>query len=188
MLSDKTKSFLRVILNLKPSFRFLITYIVIWFVWHNEFIISLVMTSGGLNVRLQTAFESVSSNQYLVVLFLTIMLTLIIYGFDYLTQVLADDDNSGEFTLLQNGNSAKDENEVNIKQLMTTLESVQLKLAESLEREKQYKQEKTASMSNMIQLQNQLDELTADNIILNEENNKLKLKTSNKADAVLCQS
>ena len=186
MLSDKTKSLLRIILNLKPSFRFIMSYIVIWFLWHNEFIISLVMTDGGLDVRLQTAFESVSSNQYIFVLFLTIMLTLIIYGFDYLTQVLADDDNSHEFRLLQNGNSAKNENEMDIKQLIATLESVQLKLTESLEREKQYKQDKTASMSNMIQLQNQLDELTADNIILNEENNKLK--TSNKVDAVLCQS
>jgi len=186
MLSDKTKSLLRIILNLKPSFRFLMSYIAIWFLWHNEFIISLVMTDGGLDVRLQTAFESVSSNQYIFVLFLTIMLTLIIYGFDFLTQVLADDDNSDEFTLLQNGNSAKNENEMDIKQLMATLESVQLKLTESLEREKQYKQDKTTSMSNMIQLQNQLDELTADNIILNEEINKLK--TSDKAGAVLCQS
>ncbi|MBU2924352.1 hypothetical protein Q4530_00500 [Colwellia sp. 1_MG-2023] len=186
MLSDKTKLFLRIILNLKPSFHFLMSYIVIWFVWHNEFISSLVMTNGGLYVRLQSALDSVSANQYIVVLFLTIMLTLIIYRFDYLTQILADDDNSEEFTLLQNSNSAKHDNDVNIKKLMVTLESAQLKLSESLEREKQYKQEKIATTSKVIQLQSQLEELMADNIILNEENNKLK--ASNKVDAVLYQS
>jgi hypothetical protein len=156
------------------------SYVVIWFIWHNEFLLTLVMTSGDLLLRLQTAIESVSSNQYLMVLFITIILTLIRYGFDNLTQILADDDNSDEFSLLQNGNGAKTESEMDIKQLLATLDIAQTKLADSLAREKQVKKDKTETINTIFQLQAKLDELTADIVILNKENHELKDSLSNK--------
>ena len=188
MLSNKTKSLLKIILNIKPSLRFLMSYIVIWLVWHNELILSFLMADGDFFFRSQSAVNAVTSNQYLVVLLLTIVLTLIRYGFDSLAQVLADDDNHEEFTLLQNGKSAKTENETDIKQLLATLDGVQVKLADALAREKQAKKEKTETIGNIFQLQTKLDELSADIIILTKENDKLKAAMNNKENDVLCQS
>ncbi len=53
MLTNRTKSFLTIILNLKPSPHFFISYIVIWFVWHNDFILALVTTNVDFGIRLQ---------------------------------------------------------------------------------------------------------------------------------------
>ena len=174
MLSDKAKSYLAIVANLKPTPSFFAMYIFVWLVWHSEFALALATTSGDFSKRIAVAINAVAENQYILVLVFTVFVVLLRYGFDQLSHMSNEQPDENGVELLKNSKTAATENEMDIKQLMTTLEKAQEKLVVSREKEKKVSREKNEIVGKMLRLQAELDESLADNCILNNTIDKLQ--------------
>jgi hypothetical protein len=174
MLTKKSKFYLSLIAKLKPSPKFFFIYSSLWFLWHNEFMITLISTQADPASKIQAAIAAVPDNQYMLVLFFTIAAVLLLNGFDYLGKLSSDEEDTSIVELLKNSNTAEDEEENDIKYVVSALAATKKKLAYAIDREHKMAQEKTVLVSKLLTIQNQLDEITADNMILQSDIAKLK--------------
>ena len=188
MLSNKSKFYLTLISKLKPSPSFFFIYTSLWFLWHNDFIITLISTQTDVSSKIQAAMAAVPNNQYMVILLLTVVVVLALNGFDYLKEITNDDEDTSMVELLKNSNTSATENENDIKHVVATLERTKKKLSETVDRENKLKQEKKDLASKMLKIQCQLDEILADNMILKADMAKLEVQKNNKDEIILSHS
>jgi hypothetical protein len=173
MLSNKSKFYLTLVSKLKPSPGFFFIYMIIWFLWHNDFVVTLIATQADITSKIQVAMAAVPNNQYLIVLFLTIGSVLLLNIFDYLKEVVSEDEDISMVELLKNSNTSATEGENDIKHLVSTLERTKKKLSDAISRENKLNQEKTELVSKILKIECQLEETLADNMILKADLTKL---------------
>jgi len=160
MLTKLLRSFLNVVENPRALPSFLGLYFLLWLIWHHQFLLSFGASTGGVIDRLGNAIESIDEFQYFSVLFTTIMLFVLYSGFQVFIKYSRehidkiDRDKDSQISELAKKND--------MEQLVSTLENLQEELRTSKENEKKAKIEVKKIMSQLITVQNKLDEATAD--------------------------
>ena len=188
MLSNKSKFYLTLVSKLKPSPSFFFIYTVIWFLWHNDFVTTLISTQADITSKIQAAMAAVPNNQFLVVLFLTIGTVLLLNIFDYLKDVASENEDTGMVELLKNSNTSATEGENDIKYVVATLGKTKKKLSDAIARENKLSQDKTELVSKLLKIEYQLEETLADNTLLKADIMKLEAKEKSKDENVLSQT
>lgn len=163
------KSFLSFSQQQKPAPSFVLIYAFTWLVWHNQLFNAFFTHSGDVIDRLMAAYQSIEENQYLLVLFLTLLFLVIRLGYNYIVfksqqMVMSVDDDE----LMVRADQLAQEND-DIKALMTTLTNTQEQLARSREKEKQATKDKNDAIAKLLAAQAQLEEALADNQLLMQQ-------------------
>lgn len=156
----------------KPAPSFIIIYIITWLLWHNQVFSSFISTSGDIWRKTDAALSSVTDNQYIVVLLLTSLifaLRLAVNYFSFRSRAFINEANSDISNIGEDNYVANNDD---VKNIMALLTKTQDKLAAAKEREKKANEEKNDIIRKMMALQQQVEELKADNQILLAENQK----------------
>ena len=162
------KSFLRFSQQQKPAPSFILIYLLTWLVWHHELFTTLFSYSGDVIERLIAAYQSIEENQYILVLFLSLLFLVIRLGYNYIVfksqqLVMSIDDDE----LMVRADQLAQEND-DIKALMTTLTTTQEQLKRSQNKEKQATKDKNDAIAKLLAVQAQLEEVQADNQLLSQ--------------------
>ena len=160
------KSFLSFSEQQKPAPSFILIYVCTWLIWHNQLFTAFISHSGDVIDKLMAAYQSIETNQYLLVLLLTLLLLTIRLGYNYIVfkshqLVMSVDDDE----LMEKGSQLATENE-DVKALMATLTKTQTQLKNTKEKVKQLTDEKNNAIAKQLSIQAQLEEALADNQIL----------------------
>ena len=165
--------------NQKIAPRFLLTYVLIWLFWHNQLITTFFTRGGDLLTRGNAALASVADNHYILVFFLTCFFFGLRLGYHFLKQkadALMEEGKPTETYAGSDQGLAKTED---IKRLMTMISELKTKLVTSKEREERAIKEKNITISKFLSLQAELDDMQADNTLLEKSNEALKAQLVN---------
>jgi len=168
--------------NQRIAPRFILTYLVIWFVWHNQLFTSFFTTSGDFLTRANVALASVTDNHYLIVLAITCFFYMARLGYYFLknkTQALLEEDDIAEIEVGSDQRFAKSED---IDRLMSMITDLKTQLAATKEREQKTNADKNLLIKKFLALRTELDEVTAENILLNKSNKALKARLVENCD------
>jgi len=162
--------------NKAPNF--VLVYLLIWLVWHSQFFITFVNTTGNFTSRLNSAISS-NDHQYIAVLFLTLL--FFTFRLTYLYFVNKADAIIEEEEPIENkvGSDQLFSENKDVIRLLSLLEETKEKLKQSRESENQLRKEKEETESNLRSVQIELDEVKADLTILVKTNEDLTAKIKN---------
>ena len=171
--------------NQKIAPRFLLTYVLIWLFWHNQLITTFFTSNGDFLARGNAALASVAGNHYILVFFLTCLFFGVRIGYHFLKQKADDLMEEGKSTETYAGSDQGLAKTEDIKRLMTMISELKTKLVTSKEREERAIKEKNATISKLLSLQAELDDMQADNTMLEKSNEALKAQLVNAGHLVL---
>ena len=170
MLSKKTlKSLLSFTENQQPAPSFLFIYLVTWFAWHNQFISTFISVNGDVWQKFNSALTSITDNQYVVVFFLSCLILALRLAYNYLRFKSTELLNTSDQAHVNARDDQHFEQNADIAQLMSTLNTVKEQLVAAKEREKKAIIEKNNTIRKLLSLQNELDEAKADIKLLSKE-------------------
>ena len=170
MITKFLKSFLAIIENPKSLPTFISLYLLTWLFWHNQLIAEFFNAQGAITTRLSTAIAAVDNFQYIAVFWLTLFLFILRIGFDAFVTSSRKYVDKKE----QENNQDSLEQDADVQRLLTTLDETREQLKASKEREQQLKLANKETISKLLNVQAQLEEVTADKQLLLQENEKLK--------------
>jgi|GEM_PF-1988696 len=162
--------------NQRIAPRFLLTYLLIWSVWHNQLFTSFFTTNGDLLTKAAAALASVANNHYFVVFAITCLFYMARIGYYFLknkTQALLEEDDITELKVGSDQRVAKNED---IDRLLSMVSDLKTQLAATKEREQKAMSEKNVVIKKFMAVRAELDEVTAENILLNKSNKALKAR------------
>jgi len=168
--------------NQRIAPRFILTYLVIWFVWHNQLFTSFFTTSGDFLTRANVALASVTDNHYLIVLAITCFFYMARLGYYFLknkTQALLEEDDIAEIEVGIDQRFAKSED---IDRLMSMITDLKTQLAVTKERDQKANADKNLLIKKFLALREELDEVKAENALLTKSNKTLKARLSDSCD------
>jgi len=168
--------------NQRIAPRFILTYLVIWFVWHNQLFTSFFTTSGDFLTRANVALASVTDNHYLIVLAITCFFYMARLGYYFLknkTQALLEEDDIAEIEVGIDQRFAKSED---IDRLMSMITDLKTQLAVTKERDQKANADKNLLIKKFMALREELDEVKAENALLTKSNKTLKARLSDSCD------
>jgi len=168
--------------NQRIAPRFILTYLVIWFVWHNQLFTSFFTTSGDFLTRANVALASVTDNHYLIVLAITCFFYMARLGYYFLknkTQALLEEDDIAEIEVGIDQRFAKSED---IDRLMSMITDLKTQLAVTKERDQKANADKNLLIKKFLALREELDEVKAENALLTKSNKTLKARLSDCCD------
>jgi len=168
--------------NQRIAPRFILTYLVIWFVWHNQLFTSFFTTSGDFLTRANVALASVTDNHYLIVLAITCFFYMARLGYYFLknkTQALLEEDDIAEIEVGIDQRFAKSED---IDRLMSMITDLKTQLAVTKERDQKANADKNLLIKKFLALREELDEIKAENALLTKSNKTLKARLSDSCD------
>lgn len=156
-----------------PSF--ILVYMLIALVWHNQFFITLAVYNGNLSEKLAEALTE-SSFQYGVVLCLTALFFILRLTFLYLvnkTDNFIDNEEPIEAKIASDQVFTENKDVV---RLLALLEDTKAELAKVKSREALAQTDKTTTISKILAMQAELDLAQADIAILSQSNEDLRAK------------
>ncbi len=168
--------------NQRIAPRFILTYLLIWLVFHNQLFTTFLTTNGDPLTRATAALSSVADNQYLVVLAITCFFYMARLGYYFLknkTDALLAGDDIVELKVGSDQRVAKNED---IERLLSMVTDLKSQLAATKEREQKANGEKNLVIKKFLALRTELDEVTAENILLNKSNKALKTRLVENCD------
>lgn len=148
--------------NQRAAPSFVIIYIVTWLVWHNQLFTHFINANGSFLNKVTSAMSSIDDNQYLVVFFLTCIIFLMRFAFNYLSFRSRELLNSTDDTFANVGDDQLFSENSDVANLMTTLTKTKQQLADVKVREKKAIADKTEMMKKLLSVQGELDEARAD--------------------------
>ena len=171
--------------NQKIAPRFLLTYVLIWLFWHNQLLTTFFTSDGDVLVRGNAALASITDNHYILVFFFTCLFFGLRIGYHFLKQKADDLMEEGKSIETEVGSDQGIAKTEDIQRLMTMISELKVKLANSKEKEEKAIKEKNASISKLLSLQTELDDIQADNALLEKSNAALKVQLVNAGHLVL---
>lgn len=159
--------------NKAPNF--ILVYLLISMLWHNQFFITLILSNGGLSERLSAAAAE-NVHQYILVLFFTLLFFTLRLSYLYFankTNEFVEKDEPIEDKI--GSDQAFSENK-DVIRLLDLLEETKAKLAKVKALEVQAQSDKTAAISQRLAVQAELDIAMADIAILSKANEDLRAK------------
>ncbi|AQS39635.1 hypothetical protein Sps_04550 [Shewanella psychrophila] len=160
--------------NQKIAPRFLLTYVLIWLFWHNQLFTTFFTSDGDFLARANAALASVADNQYILVFFFTCLFFGVRIGYHFLKEKADDLMEEGKSTETEVGSDQGIAKSADIQRLMTMISELKVKLANSKEKEEKVIKEKNTTISKLLSLQAELDDMKADNTLLEKANARLK--------------
>lgn len=157
--------------NKAPNF--VLVYLIIWLVWHNNFFVLLALSKGDIWNRLLSALL-VSEHQYISVLFLTLSFFIFRLSCLYFlnkTNTFIEEEESIEYKI---GSDQSFQKNKDIVRLLDLLEEAKSKLIKAKEAEALAKLDKTATISQCLSIKSELEIAMADIAILVKSNEELK--------------
>lgn len=154
--------------------RFILTYVIIWCLWHSQVFTTFMMTSGDFLARADATLIVLESNQYLFVFFLTCLFFAGRIGYFVLkhkADELLEQDSEMD---LQGGSDQRFAKADDVQRLMEMISLLKTKLADSQQREDKANTDKKLAMTKQINLQFEMDELKADIALLQKTNDQLQ--------------
>lgn len=164
------KSFLNIVDNPRSLPNFLGIYLLLWLIWHHQFLLSFGLATGSVNNRLDKAMAIIGEFQYLSVFFATITLFLCYFAFQVFVNSAREHVDKKD--LEDNHHLSDLDKQKDMAQLVSTLEALQKQVKAAEENEKKAKTEAKAVMAKLMLVQTRLDETTADLDILKSEQHK----------------
>ncbi|WP_076410525.1 hypothetical protein [Shewanella sp. UCD-KL12] len=159
--------------------RFVLTYIVIWSLWHSQIFTSFILTSGDFITRFDAALISLESNQFILVFFFTCLFFSGRIGY-FILKNKADELLEKESEVdLQGGSDQRFAKADDVQRLMTMISTLKEKLALTQEREDKANNERKLAISKQLKLQAEIDDMAADIALLNRANEELKARLVN---------
>jgi len=168
--------------NQRIAPNFILAYILIWFVWHNQLFTTFFTTSGDPLARSTAALASVTNNHYLIVLAITCFFYMARLGYYFLknkTQALLEDDDIAE---LEVGSDQRFEKNADIERLMSMISDLKAQLAATKEREQKATADKNLVIKKFLAQRTELDEVMAENALLTNSNKVLKARLTENSD------
>ncbi|ABV38229.1 hypothetical protein Ssed_3625 [Shewanella sediminis HAW-EB3] len=168
--------------NQRIAPRFILTYLLIWFIWHNQLFTSFFTTSGDLLTRADAALASVADNHYLIVLAITCFFYMARLGYYFLknkTHALLEEDDIAELKVGSDQRFAKNED---IERLLSMVTDLKTQLAATKEREQKANADKNLVIKKFLALRTELDEVKAENALLTKSNKVLKARLAENCD------
>ena len=173
MYNQLLKIFLDITDNPSAIVKFILVYCLVWLLWHNHLLLTLMISSGGVIDRVHQALTSVEKYQPFSVFTFTVFLYLVRIFFQYFVNL-----SRAHIDKQEQAENSPFSVDSDVEQLLETLDAYREKLAASEEREKFAKQESKDSIHKVLLLQGQLEESIADNQILEAKIKKLEDKLS----------
>ncbi len=159
--------------------RFILTYLVIWCLWHSQLFTTFLMTTGDFVTRFDAASASLDSNQFILVFFLTCLFfggRIGYFVLKYKADELLEKESEAD---LQGGSDQRFAKADDVQRLMTMISTLKEKLALAQEREDKANNERKLAISKQLKLQTEIDDMTADIALLNRANEELKVRLLN---------
>ncbi|WP_448213834.1 hypothetical protein [Colwellia sp. MEBiC06753] len=156
---------------------FLLVYCLIWLLWHSQFLVTLITTSGGISAKYSAALNG-TEHQYLVVFFLTCAFFIArltwLYFSDKADKIIEQDEPIEQ----KIGSDQIFTENKDVVRLLDLLEQTKASLAKVKESEAQAKLEKNEALARVRSLEAELEEVSADLAILTEAHQALTAKVT----------
>lgn len=168
--------------NQRIAPRFILTYLLTWFIWHNQLFTTFFTTSGDPLTRGTAALASVADNHYLIVLAITCFLYMARLGYYFLknkTHALLEEDDIAELKVGSDQRFTKNED---IERLMSMVTDLKTQLAATKEREQKANDDKNLVIKKFLGIREELDEVKAENALLTKSNKALKARLAENCD------
>lgn len=146
--------------NTTPNF--ILIYIIMWFVWHNQLFSEFFSAEGDFLTRLSTAFSTMGDNQYFLVFCLSSFIYILFFTFNYLRFKSKEALDSPDHTFQNLKADQRSAKSSDISHLMDLLEKTKQQLAEARAKEKQAVADKSEMTKRLLKIQCELDEAKAD--------------------------
>ncbi|QFU24136.1 hypothetical protein FM038_019610 [Shewanella eurypsychrophilus] len=156
--------------------RFLLTYLIIWCLWHSQIFTTFIMTNGDFFTRSDAAMLAMESNQYILVLFLTCLFfagRIAYFVLKHKADEMLEKDSEAD---LQGGSDQRFAKADDVQRLMTMISTLKAKLADSQDREDKANNDRKTAINKQLSLQSKIDDMAADIALLNKSNEELKLQ------------
>ncbi|RTR29765.1 hypothetical protein [Shewanella atlantica] len=162
--------------NQRIAPRFILTYLLIWFIWHNQLFTTFFSTSGDLLTRSTAALSAVTDNHYLIVLAITCLFYSARVGYYFLknkTHALLEEDDIAELKVGSDQRFTKNED---IERLMSMVTDLKTQVVATKEREQKANADKNLVIKKFLAIREELDEVKAENALLTKSNKALKTR------------
>jgi len=159
--------------NKAPNF--IVVYLLVSLVWHNQFFTTFLISDGSFSSRLSSALSE-NTHQYIAVLFSTFLFFILRLSYLYFMNKTNDFVEKDEPIESKIGNDQIFDNNKDVARIIVLLEETKAKLSKVKEREAQTQIEKDISIRQVLSIQAELDLALVDITILTKTNNELKSK------------
>ncbi|WP_286232844.1 hypothetical protein [Thalassotalea sediminis] len=159
---------------------FLLVYALIWLALHNQFFVTFISASGGVNNKLNAAIASIE-HQYLLSLLLTVLFFALRLSYLYFVGKANEIADEGEPIEDKLGRDQVFTENKDVMRLLTLLDETKAKLAIANKKETELMEDKLAAIQKSRVLQSELDEVKADLAIMTQQYLTLKEKLTRSA-------